>query len=75
MAPAIPVRWAASFSMAMRRLPKGAAATMSRLPRRASEASVPDRATIDHSPAMSPKNGPYFHDSEPPSVSTLTGLL
>jgi hypothetical protein len=41
------VRWAASFSRAMRRLPNGAAATKSRLPRRASPARVPDRAMID----------------------------
>ena len=75
IAPNMPVRCAASFSIAIRRLPKGAAATMSRLPRCASEASVPDSAVIDHSPAISPKNGPYFHESEPPNVSTWTGLL
>ena len=62
MAAVITVRCAASFSSAIRRLPKGAAATNSRLPRRASPASVPDRARIDHRAAMSGKNGPYFQD-------------
>ena len=54
------VRWAASFSSAMRRLPKGAAATKSRLPRAASPARVPDSARIDQSPAPRAKRAPYF---------------
>ena len=58
----MPVTCAASFSRAIRRLPNGAAATMSKLPRRASEARVPDRATIAQRPAISPKKGPYFQD-------------
>ncbi len=54
------VRCAASFSSAIRRLPSGVVATMSRLPRRASAASVPDRAMIDHSAVPSTKMAPYF---------------
>ena len=54
------VRWAASFSSAMRRLPKGAAATKSRLPRAASPASVPDRARIDHRAVPRMNSDPYF---------------
>ena len=74
-ASAIPVTWAASFSIAIRRLPNGAAATMSRLPRLASAASVPESATMDQTAAITPKNGPYFQETEPPSVSTFTGRL
>ncbi len=55
-----PVRWPDSFSSAMRALEMGAAATKSRLPRRVSEASVPDRARIDHRLTMSGKNVPYL---------------
>ena len=54
------VRWAASFSSAIRRLPNGAAATKSRLPRRASPARVEDRARIDHSAVPRAKMAPYF---------------
>ena len=54
------VRCAASFSSAMRRLPNGAAATKSRLPRRASPASVPDRARIDHTAVPRAKIVPYL---------------
>jgi hypothetical protein len=57
---AMAVTWAASFSRAMRRLPSGATATMSRLPRLASPASVPDKARIDQRPARNAKNGPYL---------------
>jgi hypothetical protein len=57
----ITVMCAASFSRAMRRLPNGAAATMSRLPRRASVARVEDRARIDQSATTHRKTGPYFH--------------
>ena len=51
------VRWAATFSRAIRRLPKGPAATKSRLPRRVSPASVPDSARIDQSAVPSVKIG------------------
>ncbi len=54
------VRCAASFSTAIRRLPRGVVATMSRLPRRASEASVDERAMIDHSAVPSTNMAPYF---------------
>ncbi len=54
------VRCAESFSRAIRRLPKGTAATRSRLPRRASPASVPDRARIDHSAVPRANTAPYF---------------
>ena len=54
------VRWAASFSSAIRRFPKGAAATKSRLPRAASPARVPDRARIDQSAVPRPNRAPYF---------------
>jgi hypothetical protein len=53
--------WAATFSAAMRRRPRGEAATRSRLPRRASPARVPDRARIDQKAAISSSTGPYFH--------------
>jgi hypothetical protein len=55
------VMWAASFSRAIRRRVIGAAATNSRLPRRASAAKVPDRARIDHRLAISGKNVPYLY--------------
>ncbi len=54
------VRWAASFSSAIRRLPNGAAATKSRLPRRASPARVEERARIDQSAVPRAKTAPYF---------------
>ncbi len=54
------VRCAASFSSAMRRLPNGVTATKSRLPRRASPASVDDRAKIDQSVTPSAKIAPYL---------------
>ena len=60
MASASIVTWAASFSSAIRRLPNGAAATMSRLPRRASPASVPDSAKIDHRAVPRAKIAPYL---------------
>jgi hypothetical protein len=44
---AIPTRWPDSFSSARRRRDIGAAATNSRLPRRASAARVPESARID----------------------------
>jgi hypothetical protein len=53
--------WAATFSAAMRRRLRGEAATRSRLPRRASPASEPDRARIDQKAAISSRTGPYFH--------------
>ena len=56
------VRWAASFSIAIRRLPYGAAATRSRLPLAASPASVPDRARIDQRAPTWAKSAPYFQD-------------
>ncbi len=59
--PAIAVRCAASFSSATRRLPKGVAATRSRLPRRASVASVPESARIDHIPVRMGKKKPYLN--------------
>ncbi len=54
------VRWAASFSSAIRRFPKGEAATKSRLPRAASPARVPDSARIDQSAVLRAKVAPYF---------------
>jgi hypothetical protein len=54
------VRWAASFSSAIRRLPNGVTATKSRLPRLASLASVEDRARIDHNAVPRAKIAPYF---------------
>src|ERR1035437_890928 len=71
----MPVMCAASFSIAIRRLPNGAAATMSMLPRPASDARVPDRATMDQSPVIRAKNGPYFQERKPPRVPIFTGLL
>ena len=56
------VRCAASFSRAIRRLPNGAAATKSRLPRLASPASVEERARIDQSAVPRAKMAPYFQD-------------
>lgn len=53
--------WAATFSVATRRRLRGAAATRSRLPRRASLASVPDSARTDQKAAISSRTGPYFH--------------
>ena len=70
---AIPVRWANSFSMAIRRRPSGVTATNSRLPRRASAARVPDRARTDHRAAMRPSEAPVFQAIEPPSVSMPAG--
>ncbi len=69
---AIAVTCAASFSIAIRRFPYGAAATRSRLPRRASPASVEESARIDHIEAMNAKNGPYLYVRKPPMVSGLT---
>ena len=54
------VTCAASFSSATRRRPNGAEATNSRLPRRASLASVPESARIDQIAAMNTMYGPYF---------------
>ncbi len=54
------VRCPASFSRAIRRLPKGPAATKSRLPLRTSPASVPDRARIDQRAVPRPNRAPYF---------------
>jgi hypothetical protein len=54
------VTCAATFSIAMRRLPNGVVATMSRLPRPASPASVEDSPRIDHSDVASTKTRPYF---------------
>jgi len=56
----MPTAWPASFSRAIVRRRRGFAATNSRLPRRASVASVPDRATIDHSPTMIGKKAAVF---------------
>ncbi len=56
----IRTRWAASFSIAIRRLPNGDVATMSRLPRAASPASVPDRARIDQNAVPRLNMAPYF---------------
>ena len=67
------VRWAASFSSAMRRVPSGVTATSSRLPRRASEARVEDRARMDHRLAMRPSDAAVFQAIDPPSVSTIVG--
>ena len=67
-APQTTVRWAASFSIAIRRLPNGETATKSRLPRLASPASVPVRAMIDHSAVPSANMAPYLNVSQPPSV-------
>ena len=67
------VRFAASFSRAMRRIPSGVTATSSRLPRRASEASVPDNARMDQRLTNRPSEAPVFQAIEPPRVATLTG--
>jgi hypothetical protein len=47
---------------------------MSRLPRRASVAIVPERAVTDQKPAIRARNGPYFQDRYPPSVPIFTGV-
>ncbi len=60
IASASSVRCAPTFSSAMRRLPNGAAATKSRLPRRASPARVPERAKTDHRAVPSAKIAPYL---------------
>ena len=65
---AINVRCAATFSPASRRRPMGVTARTSRLPRRASPASVPDSARMLQSAAIQTKNAPYFHCAYPPSV-------
>ena len=70
---AMPVRWAVTFSTAIRRIPSGVVATNSRLPRRASEARVPAIANTDHSATMSAIDAPDFQAIDPPSVSMLTG--
>ena len=70
---AIPVRCAASFSSAIRRLPSGVVATNSRLPRRTSLAIVPDSARTDHSAAISPSDAAVFQAMEPPRVSIAVG--
>jgi hypothetical protein len=54
------VRCAASFSRAIRRLPNGVAATMSRLPLPASPASVDDSPRIDQIASASANVRPYF---------------
>ena len=54
------VRWAASFSIAIRRLPCGPVAMRSRLPRLASPARVPDSASTDHRVVISTIVRPYF---------------
>ena len=53
--------WPAIFSSAIRRRLIGAAATMSRLPRTDSAASVPESARIDHRPMTSGKKPPYLY--------------
>ncbi len=68
------VRCAASFSSAILRLPNGAAATKSRLPRRASPASVDERARIDQSAVPRAKMAPYFQLMYPPSVPSFSGF-
>ena len=65
---------AVSFSSAMRRLPNGATATKSRLPRRASLASVEERAKIDHSAVPRAKIAPYLKVTYPPRVPTLAPI-
>ena len=67
------VRCAASFSRAIRRIPIGVTAISSRLPRRASEASVPDIARMDQRHTIRASDAPVFQAIEPPSVATLTG--
>jgi hypothetical protein len=69
----MPVRCAASFSNAIRRIPRGVVATNSMLPRRVSPASVPDRAMIDHRAASRPIEAAVFHWVEPPRVVMLLG--
>ncbi len=70
---AIPVRCADTFSTAIRRMPSGVVAMNSRLPRRASEASVPAIANTDHSATISASEAPVFQPIEPPRVSMFTG--
>ena len=69
----IATMWPSSFWTAIARRVTGVAATNSMLPRRASPASVPDSARIDHRLATSGKNVPYLYCMYPPSVSTATG--
>ena len=69
----IPVRCANSFSIAIRRSPRGVTATSSMLPRRDSAASVDDRARIDQMAATRPSDAAVFHAIEPPSVSIIVG--
>ncbi len=66
--------WPSTFSQATRRRLIGAASRMSRLPRRVSAASVPERARIDQRPITSGRKPPYLYWRYPPSVSTLTGF-
>jgi hypothetical protein len=68
------VRWPNSFSSAIRRRVIAVAATNSRLPRRASDASVEDKARIAQRLTMIGKNDPYLYWRYPPSVPTLTAL-
>src|ERR1035437_3315033 len=65
------VRWAASFSSAIRRFPNGEAATRSRLPRAASPASVPDSARIDQRAVPRANMAPYFQLMYPPRVPSF----
>ena len=68
------VRWAASFSRAIRRLPNGAAATRSRLPRRASPASVDDSARIDQSAVPRANDGTVLPAHVAAQRAELLGL-
>ncbi len=58
---AMPARCPNSFSSAIRRRVIAVAATNSRLPRRASAASVADSARIAQRLAISGKNAPYLY--------------
>jgi hypothetical protein len=56
-----PVRWAESFSSAIRRRDVAVVATNSMLPLRASVASVPERARTAQRLTMIGKNDPYLY--------------
>ena len=73
IAKATAVTWPATFWNAIRARPDGPAAIMSRLPRVASPASVPDSAMTDHRPKIATSVSPIRHERKPPRVSTLIG--
>ena len=67
------VMWPASFWRAMDRRLCGVDTSRSRLPLAASPASVPERASTDHSPSRTGRTLPTRQEMKPPSVSMLIG--